>query len=326
MPTTQIVYDCSVAAAILRDGGLVAFPTETVYGLGADATNQAAIQRLFLAKGRPSDNPLIVHLAAVRDWRMAASELTESAKQLLAAFSPGPLTTVLPKSPKIVSSVTGGLNTVGIRIPFAPLALELIAATNLPIAAPSANLSGRPSCTTWQAVLEDLDGRIDAVLAGPPCGIGLESSVVDCTSQHPILLRAGGISLTQLQQVIAEARALPTTSDAAGIGLASPGLRHPHYQPTARVILVGEDALAELPQQPSPAESAYCGLTPPPDDSTLAYIQLYPSVEDYARGYYEFLRETDRRHLRTAFVELVSPTEIGGALRDRQQRSAAREL
>ena len=165
---TMVLDDVTEAAAILRRGGLVAFPTETVFGLGADATNPSALERLFAAKGRPSDNPLIVHVADVKQWPIVARIMPVVAERLLAKFAPGPLTVVLPKHSSICDSVTAGLDTVGLRIPNHPQARELLAAARVPIAAPSANRSGMPSGTTWQTVLEDLDGRIDAVLRARP--------------------------------------------------------------------------------------------------------------------------------------------------------------
>ena len=310
---TKRINSPTEAAEILRAGGLVAFPTETVFGLGVDATNEASVNRLFQAKGRPSDNPLIVHLAASEAWDLAASSMTAHARQLLSAFSPGPLTVVLPKSPSISSLATAGLDTVGMRIPDHPVALEILRRAGLPIAAPSANRSGRPSGTTWRSVLEDLDGRVDAVYCeDAPC-IGIESTVVDCCGDSPVVLRPGAISLPQIQQVIPNAIA----ANAAAVDanrVASPGLLHPHYQPRAKVILFRGEA-------PNLAGAAYCGLRAPAAERELAFCRIFASVDDYAAGFYEFLREADRRSISTILVEPAPEYGIGAALLDRQRRA-----
>ena len=184
---TKILNDAKQAGGLIRNGGLVAFPTETVYGLGADATNPQAIDNIFRAKGRPNNNPLIVHLASIDAWHLAARELPSHAVRLLDVFAPGPITIVLPKLERICDAATGGLSTVGIRIPASTMAREVCRAAGCPVAAPSANRSGKPSCTTWQAVLEDLDGAIDAVLQGDTCELGIESTVVDCTGRNPTI-------------------------------------------------------------------------------------------------------------------------------------------
>ncbi|MCA9125791.1 MAG: threonylcarbamoyl-AMP synthase [Planctomycetales bacterium] len=320
---TQLLSDVRTAAQILRAGGLVAFATETVFGLGADATNPAAIDRLFRAKGRPQDNPLIVHVADHQRWQLAASKMTEQAELLLRSFSPGPITVVLPKSDKIGESVTAGLSTVGLRIPAHALAREFLSACNVPIAAPSANRSGKPSATTWQAVLEDLDGEIDAILLGEPCGIGLESTVVNCTGDVPVVLRTGAITLEQLQAVAPETQQI--TSLASGGPLPSPGLRYAHYQPAAKVSLVRSTAEVAAFTQEVLSASGYCGLSALNAGSSVGLLRVFPSTEAYARGFYEFLREADRVGLANVFVELAPNSGIGVALRDRQQRAAAGE-
>jgi L-threonylcarbamoyladenylate synthase len=331
---TLTVSDVRIAATILRNGGVVAFPTETVFGLGADATNPLAITKLFEAKGRPSDNPLIVHLAKFSDWTWAARELPDVAHRLLTKFSPGPLTVVVPKLPAIASAVTGGLDTVGIRIPAHPVARELIAAAGVPIAAPSANLSGRPSGTTWQTVLEDLDGRIDAVLMGKASDIGLESTVVDCVSQPPALLRPGAISLSQLQSVIPELVAASMTSIQQLSR--SPGLRHAHYQPNAQITLVA--SAKELDQQLESqavlgssglnrflALLAYCGLDSSIHQQDLGSSRRFESAEQYAHEFFEFLRDADRLGIQRIYCQTVTNTGIGIALNDRLQRAAGKQ-
>lgn len=318
---TQLIHDVSLAAEILRAGGLVAFPTETVFGLGADARSATAITALFRAKGRPSDNPLIIHVADITAWSLAARELTAPAKKILQAFSPGPVTVVLPKNPAICSAATAGLDSVGIRIPADPIARQLLEAAGIPIAAPSANRSGRPSCTTWQSVREDLDGQIDAILAHNVPHGGLESSVVDCTGEVPILLRPGAVTLEDLRTLFPSARQLQ--AEDAVHTVASPGVNHPHYQPRAQVVLF-ETAADLLGMQILPP-AAYCGLQPPPGDLPFVVEETFPSLAAYAHGFYEFLRRSDRAGAGAIYVQLASGGGIATALRDRQSRAAGSE-
>ena len=188
------------AAEIIKEGGLVAFPTETVYGLGADALNAEAVGKVYAAKGRPSDNPMIVHISSKDDVLKLTPEITEDMQELMDEFWPGPLTMVVPALGIIPKVTTGGLDTVGIRMPSEPAAAELISAAETPIAAPSANLSGKPSPTTYQHVVDDLDGRIDGIIAGGECKAGIESTVVDMTEETPVILRPGVITAEQLSQ------------------------------------------------------------------------------------------------------------------------------
>ncbi|WP_197524806.1 L-threonylcarbamoyladenylate synthase [Botrimarina hoheduenensis] len=321
MPTTQRITSPQAAAEILRSGGLVAFPTETVFGLGADATNPAAVERLFEAKGRPGDNPLIVHVPTVQHWSLAASELTPSAKALLAAFAPGPLTVVLPKRPEVSPRVTAGLTTVGVRVPHHPVAAEILRLAGAPIAAPSANRSGRPSGTTWRAVLEDLDGLVDAVYCEDGVPIGIESTVVDCCGPVPIVLRLGAITIEQIRTIEPEAHVQATFAARGDVPVASPGLRHPHYQPRASVRLFTTAAELALPTD---ERLAYCGLEPLPGRIDAALEKVFPSLEAYAAGFYEFLREADRQAATLILVQRAPSEGIGAALQDRQRRAAGK--
>lgn len=228
------------AGALLRAGEVVGIPTETVYGLAADALNPEAVARIFEAKGRPQDNPLIVHIAAFDAIYDIAAEVPAQAKALAAAFWPGPLTMILPKQDRIPMVTSGGLNTVGIRFPSHPMAQAIIRAAGLPLAAPSANLSGRPSTTTAQHVIEDLDGKIAAVVDGGPCSVGVESTVVSLCGARPRLLRPGGISLEQLCSVLGEVdvdRALREKIDDSE-KVSAPGMKYRHYAPKAPVTVV----------------------------------------------------------------------------------------
>ena len=322
--TTRLIDSPHEAADLLRRGALVAFPTETVFGLGVDATNEAAVRRLFAAKGRPSDNPLIVHVADAGRWSDAAAALTDSAEKLLAAFAPGPLTVVLPKRPAVSQLVTAGLDTVGVRAPSDPVAAEILSLAGVPVAAPSANRSGRPSCTRWRSVLEDLNGRIDAVFCRDVAGVGLESTVVDCTSDPPVLLRPGAVTIDQIRAVAPGAREIGFASSTGTPSTGptrSPGLAHPHYQPDAAVRLV------DLPREVVVVAGelhAYCGLTPATQPERLVLHAAYADVEHYAAEFFEFLREADRRGATTIWVQRAPDERVGRALRDRQDRAAAK--
>ncbi|HMS10654.1 MAG TPA: L-threonylcarbamoyladenylate synthase, partial [Pyrinomonadaceae bacterium] len=232
--STVRTTDPTAAAGFIIRGGVAAFPTETVYGLGAAIFDKTAIRKIFEAKGRPSDNPLIAHIGEIGQVELLALEVGSDAKKLMEHFFPGPLTIVVKKADAVPAIATAGLDTIGIRMPKSELALAFLRACGTPIVAPSANISGRPSPTTWQAVLEDLDGRIDCILQGEPTDIGLESTVVDCSVEPPVLLRRGAVSIDELRAVLPTIREL--TSSEAGAEK-SPGLRHRHYSPRAKVAI-----------------------------------------------------------------------------------------
>jgi L-threonylcarbamoyladenylate synthase len=311
---TVLTKDANEAGEFIKRGGITAFPTETVYGLGAYVFDAAAIARVFEAKQRPADNPLIAHVSSIEQIGNLATEVTENAGKFIEAFFPGPLTIVMPKTDAVPSIATANLDTIGVRMPSNDLAHNFITACGVPIVAPSANVSGRPSPTTWQAVLEDLDGRIDCILQGEPTEIGLESSVVDCSDKVPVLLRLGAVSLEQLRSVVPETTVADATLDAAA---KSPGLRHQHYAPRAAVILI--DPKFEISNLRS---AAYIGLEPPKKWFDLE--RVCPTVEDYAHSLFEFFRECDRRGIETIYCEAVEETGIGAALMDRIRRAAAR--
>ncbi|NOT26190.1 MAG: threonylcarbamoyl-AMP synthase [Acidobacteria bacterium] len=226
------------AARCLRDGGLVAFPTETVYGLGVHALDRSAVLRLFEAKGRPANDPLIVHVAALTDAAALVLGLPTHADRLARAFWPGPLTLVMRRGPAVPDEVTAGLETVAIRVPAHPVAHALILASTVPIAAPSANLFSRPSPTRAEHVLQDLDGRIDMVVDGGATDVGVESTVVDLTTDPPVVLRAGAVSLESLRAVVPEvALAVRPTEADGNMPMPSPGLLSRHYSPRAPMVL-----------------------------------------------------------------------------------------
>ncbi|MDD4238676.1 MAG: L-threonylcarbamoyladenylate synthase [Desulfotomaculaceae bacterium] len=227
------------AGAILAQGGLVAFPTETVYGLGANALNGKAVIRIFEAKERPSDNPMIVHVADLDQVKDLVENLPAPAKALMHAFWPGPLTLVLPVGSAVPSEVTAGLPSVAIRMPGHAVALSLIRAAGAPVAAPSANLSGRPSPTTAAHVLQDLNGRIDMILDGGPAGVGVESTVLDLTGPVPTILRPGGVTLEALRGILGEVLVEPAVlSTLPAARPRSPGMKYTHYAPRAPLLLV----------------------------------------------------------------------------------------
>ncbi|MGE5508758.1 MAG: L-threonylcarbamoyladenylate synthase [Chitinophagales bacterium] len=229
------------AGAVLAGGGLVAFPTETVYGLGANALDPAAVGRIFAAKGRPSDNPLIVHIAGLESLPHLVRDVPALARALMDAFWPGPLTVVLPRTERVPNQVTAGLDTVAVRMPAHPVALGLIAAAGVPVAAPSANRSGRPSPTTAAHVWDDLAGRVDVILDGGPAGVGVESTVVDLTGPRPVVLRPGGLPLEELRRVAGEVEIDPAVlrkAEAGKVAPRSPGLKYTHYAPAAPLTLV----------------------------------------------------------------------------------------
>lgn len=224
------------AAALIKLGETVAFPTETVYGLGADATSEAAVKKIFDAKGRPSDNPLIVHVSRLEDVYAAAAGVPESVKKLIGALGPAPLTYIVKKSDKIPGIVTAGLDTVAVRIPAHPAALALIRECGLPVAAPSANSSGRPSPTSAAHVLNDLNGKIPLILDGGQCGVGVESTVADFTGAVPVILRPGGFSKEALEEILGSEVKLYERPENAPAR--SPGLKYGHYAPRCEIEAV----------------------------------------------------------------------------------------
>ncbi len=248
------------AAEIIRQGGLVAFPTETVYGLGANALDPAAADRIYAAKGRPSDNPLIVHIASEQDVEPLVSSFPDTAARLMRRFWPGPLTIVLFKSAKVPLRTTGGLQTVALRCPEHKMALRLIEESGVPIAAPSANLSGRPSPTEAAHVLEDLDGRIDFILDDGPVGIGVESTIVDLTGESPVLLRPGAVTKEELEEVLGrEVEIDPAILQGdmeEGAQPKAPGMKYKHYAPKAQMSLVTARVMKEKDYLLNAAEQA----------------------------------------------------------------------
>lgn len=233
------------AAQFIKKGGTVAFPTETVYGLGADALNPDAVRKIFKAKGRPLDNPLIVHIADQEQLGMVAMEVPDCAHVLMDAFWPGPLTLIFKRKDIVPDVTTCGLDTVAVRMPDNPIALGLIKEAGTPIAAPSANISGRPSPTTAEHVIADLSGRIDVVIDGGAVRVGVESTVVDMTPEIPVLLRPGRVSIDEIREYVGKVLVGYTDRQAgAGEAVRSPGLKYTHYSPETRLVLVSGNSSA----------------------------------------------------------------------------------
>ncbi|MDQ3180398.1 MAG: L-threonylcarbamoyladenylate synthase, partial [Acidobacteriota bacterium] len=280
---------------------------------GADVFDEKAIAKIFEAKRRPDDNPLIAHVGSLEQIKILTSEITESAKKFIEAFFPAPLTLVLPKAEKVPPVATANLQTIGVRMPKNDLALEFLKNCGMPVVAPSANLSGRPSPTTWQAVFEDLNGRIDCILQGEATEIGLESTVMDCTSSIPLVLRSGAITLEQLQSVEPKTRLYKFAETEMP---RSPGLKHRHYSPRAKVVLV-----SPMSNVQSPKSSAFIGLNKPVCD--FEKIKFCASVEDYAHSLFAFFRLCDGENIETIYCEKVAESGIGLALMDRLKRASA---
>ena len=314
----------AAAVEVLRRGGLVAFPTETVYGLGADAANPAAVERIFAAKGRPRTHPLIVHLGdpmAVKEW---ALDVPAEAWALAEALWPGPLTLILPRSDLVPDAVTGGLDTVGLRVPAQSLALALLEAFGGGVAAPSANRFGRVSPTRADHVRADLGSAVDLILDGGPCRVGVESTIVDCSTAGRVrVLRPGGVSVETLAEILGHD--VPVAAEPAD-GVRAPGMLRSHYAPRARVEILAAGAVAERARTLL-AEGRRVGLLAPVPLSGLppGLDALPPAggAAAYAQSLYQRLREADRRGLNVLLAVPPPESGLGAAVADRLRRAAA---
>ncbi len=317
------------AAQLIRKGKLVAFPTETVYGLGADALNSDAVAKIFRAKGRPADNPLIVHIANQSQLTTLVSKVPAVAFRLMDLFWPGPLTLIFKKSACVPSLVTASLNTVAVRMPHHPVALALIRDAKTPIAAPSANLSGRPSPTSADHVKEDLFGKIDLILDGGETSIGVESTVLDITKKTPVLLRPGGVTTEDLESVIGPIRVHRSIHGHSSSGsVPSPGMKYTHYAPHAKVILVEGSASAVsqriLHLLCQYSEHSVAVLTT--HSSTYPTKNLFSlgvTASDHARLLFKTLRQCDRKNIELILLEGVDDKGLGLAFMNRVRRAAS---
>jgi L-threonylcarbamoyladenylate synthase len=329
---TEIDPLIAKAVSVLRAGGLVAFPTETVYGLGADATSAEAVAKIFAAKGRPSTNPLIVHVADAATARRYAPEWPPAASRLAERLWPGPLTLVLPKSPEIVPAVSAGLTTVGLRVPAHPLALQLLRQFAGPVAAPSANRSNRISPTTARHVRDELGDAVEIILDGGPCAVGIESTVLDLTTPRPTILRPGGVSREQIEAVIGTVDVAGAAEGDSGAAR-SPG-RHPvHYAPRAPAFRFESARRPEVHAELGavrgrPVVALFLGRTDSvvvemDDDRTAPGGRWFMPAEpeDYARWLYQALRMADGMGVEQIWVEMPPDRPDWAAVRDRLVRA-----
>jgi len=315
--------DVARAVAALRAGDLVAFPTETVYGLGADAANPDAVRRLYAVKGRPADHPVIVHLGHAEQLDELAREVPDTARRLAKACWPGPLTIVVRRSPdRVAAALTGGRDTVGLRVPDHPVALRLLDSFGGGLAAPSANRFGRVSPTTAAHVLADLGADVDVVLDGGTCRVGVESTIVDVTGREPAILRVGGTSRADIELAIGRECVLRTT----GV-IAAPGTLASHYAPRAKVEVVHAEAVARRAKELVAGErrTGVLAFGPLASDlpEQLVVLDVPRDADEYARVLYARLREADELELDVLLV--VSPRSsdgLGAAVADRVRRAA----
>ncbi len=329
---TDCEYDLQKAAALLREGALVAIPTETVYGLAADARNGKAVASIFAAKGRPMDNPLIVHIADMSELAALVSEIPQKALALAAAFWPGPLTMIFKKGPIIPQEVSAGLSTVAVRMPSHPVARQLIRLSGCPLAAPSANRSGIPSPTDAARVADDMDGRIAAIVDGGDCEVGVESTVIDITGDAVRLLRPGAVTVEMLQSVVGavevdEAVLNPLKEGALA---ASPGMKYKHYAPAARVVLVKgspEAYAAYVNTQSAENAAALCfdGEEPLLNVPFLTYGPR-DDANEQAHRLFEALRRLDDEGYDIAYTACPATDGVGLAVYNRLLRAAGFEV
>lgn len=327
------------ASAVILRRGLVAFPTETVYGLGANALDEEAVAKIFAAKGRPSNDPLIVHVASVEDMRLVAADIPPVVEKLAVQFCPGPLTFVLPKLPHVPASVTAGLDTVAVRVPSHPIALALIRESGVPIAAPSANRFGHTSPTTAAHVLDDLNGRIDMILDGGATTVGVESTVLDVTCTPPMILRPGGVSREEIESVIGGVELRNNRPAAEEEAQVSPGLLGKHYTPNAELILCKGEKAAALEKilglsEQARAEGRSVGLLLAEDDMAgfdSAGCVQYPlgashDLESIARNLYAGMRSLDDQNVSIILTRDFGSQGLGLAIHDRLLRAASKVI
>lgn len=321
------------AGEIIRSGGVVAFPTETVYGLGASAFDDSAVKKIYKAKGRPSDNPLIVHIADAEDVGKVAREVPKGAKKLLDAFAPGPFTLILKKMPNISDTVTAGLDTVGVRIPSHPVAREFLRASGVPVAAPSANLSGKPSPTKAEHVIKDMMGRVDAIICGGASGVGVESTIIDMTGDVPVILRPGGITKSQIMEVLGEVKIDRHVLESVSVTdkPKCPGMKYKHYSPDCDVVVVQGDSAKEKISKLVKKEKASGKRV-----GVLAYekadfgedmlVLSGTGNEGLARVLFDALRCFDDNKIDIAFVQFLDDEDVGLAVKNRLYKAAGNNV
>lgn len=337
------------AAELLRKGGLVAFPTETVYGLGGNALDESAARRIYEAKGRPSDNPLIAHVSCRQELEPLVSRIPETAERLMKAFWPGPMTLVFPKSSRVPYGTTGGLETVAVRMPSDPVAARLIALAGVPVAAPSANTSGRPSPTTAEHVWEDLQGKIDMIVDGGQVGIGVESTIVDVSSPVPVVLRPGAVTMEMLEAVLGRVEIDPAILGPVPeqVRPKAPGMKYKHYAPAADLVLVeageeeGAQGLSRMIAEVGRLAEEQLALgrrvgiictdesrNRYPDDprAVIRSIGARASQESVAHNLYAVLREFDGLRVDAIISESFSRDHLGQAIMNRLSKAAGYQI
>ena len=314
----------------LRNGGLAAIPTETVYGLAANALDEKAVEKIYEAKGRPSDNPLIVHIARFDEWKPLVKAIPESAERLAKKYWPGPLTIILPKSGLVPMKTSGGLDTVAVRMPSHPIARAIIEKAGVPLAAPSANTSGKPSPTTASHVLHDLDGKIEYIVDGGECKVGVESTVITLAGDKPRLLRPGGITPEMLESVLGEIEIDPAVFNKLqkGTVAASPGMKYKHYSPTAEVIIIKGDFEKYKNYVEERADENTAALCFDGDAGKLKKVSVltYGDENDsasQANRIFEALREADEKGYKTVYARYPLADGMGLAVFNRLVRAAA---
>lgn len=319
----------SRAAEILRSGGIVAIPTETVYGLAGNALDAETVKKIYRAKGRPSDNPLIVHIAKIQDWRPLVEEIPERAMALAERFWPGPLTVILKKSAVIPDEICGGLDTVAVRMPSDKIAAAIIEKSGVPLAAPSANTSGRPSPTSARHVAEDLSGKIDAIVDGGVCSVGIESTVISLAGDRPRLLRPGGITPQMLREVLGEIEIDHGVfaSLAEDEKAASPGMKYKHYAPSAEVFLIRgslERYREYIRNNQREGDIALC-FTGEEKELSVPFVTYgkKDSPEDQARHLFDALRKIDEMGGKRVFARFPESEGVGLGVYNRMLRAAA---
>ncbi len=320
----------ALAAQLIRQGELVAIPTETVYGLGADGLNETAVAKIFEAKGRPQDNPLILHICDASQMALFCHDIPKAAYDLAEAFWPGPLTMVLPARDCVPRRTTAGLSTVAVRCPDSAVTREIIRLSGVPIAAPSANISGKPSTTTAEHVLHDHNGRIAAVVDGGPCRVGVESTIVDLTEDRPRLLRPGGITPEQLIQVLGDLvvdKAVTAQIDKDAV-VKAPGMKYRHYAPSEPVVIVSgsrEKAAAYIHRHFTPGDRVLCFREELPlygDCNPLAYGEE-ADVNTLSAGLFAALRELDNPSIHQVYARCPEGGGVAYAVQNRLKKAAA---
>lgn len=323
------------AANVIREGGLVAFPTETVYGIGANSFNEEAIKKIFIAKGRPQDNPLIVHIAELEQIYDLVKEVPQKAKTLMKKFWPGPLTLIFKKSQKVPYVNTAGMDTVAIRMPSNTIAHLLIKRAEVPISAPSANVSGKPSPTDASHVIEDLYGKVDVIIDGGKCDVGVESTVLDLTEKVPVILRPGAVTLEMLREVIGNVEVDPSLLKKPQEDLKpkSPGMKYKHYSPNAEVYIVTGDLekVVKKIQELTEEQLKYgkkVGIMATVQTSTqyekgeIIVVGDRNRPETIAKNLFEVLRQFDKKGVDVIFAESFEYDNIGLAIMNRLEKAA----